>query len=97
MCQVKLYHSMECKHTWMEIIESCSPGMGFNNCPLFTRHGTIFDKPRATLKLDCPWCRRHGDYCTNTTRVVTKIRKGIKIGALPHKWTPGLEVPCVVM
>jgi hypothetical protein len=101
MCQVKTFRSCECKHTWMEIIESCGPGMGFDNCSHLTFYGTVQGcRPHAThvcCSTYCPWDGRHGNYSLNTARVVTKMRHGIKIGRDPNPCTPGIELICTVM
>jgi hypothetical protein len=95
-----MYRSKLCKHIWMDIIQSCGPGMGFKTCPLFTHHGTIFDEPRIIELCGCENCPidgRHGLYCKNTTRMVTDIKCGIKFGRDVHSWTPGVEMLCAVM
>lgn len=100
MCEAKLYRSPDCKHTWQEIVARCGPGMGFATCPLFTGHGAVAGRPRITLArgaADCPWHGRRGLYCLNTTRMVTRIRHGVKIGPASQRAAPGFEIPCVVM
>ena len=59
--------------------------MGFNNCPLFTRKGTIeewTEKIKAPLG-DCPLCGwKEGNYCMNEMRMVTKVRVELRLGRM---------------
>lgn len=103
MCIPRLFTSPVCKHIWLAIQTPCGPGMGFDNCPLFTRHGTILDWPDpARLPItECPVCgTRRGVYDMNMVRMVVGKQKGWKLGRDPHWWTGGLEVDdprCIVM
>lgn len=103
MCIPRLFKSPLCHHKWMAIQTPCAPFMGFDNCPLFTQHGTILDWPDP-VKMpvsECPICgTRRGVYDLNMVRMVTAKKKGWKIGKDVHHWTKGVEmhdVSCVVM
>ncbi len=109
MCVPQLSHGT-CGHAWMSILTPCSPGKGFDNCPLFTDKGTILSwpKPVKVHRCKCPRCGNlagsglagsEGDYCLNEIRMVKSVKRGVKFGRDVHAWTGGVEVDvgCVVM
>ena len=97
MCIPRLYLSPTCGHTFMAIHTPCCPGMGFDHCPVFTKHGTILEWP-APINVplrDCPQCGwRAGIYDMNLLRVVIKKSDGWKFGKDVHAWTKGVGLGC---
>lgn len=98
MCQVQTLHSPTCHHTWMELTTPCAPDMGFSNCSALVFECSARG-PRITHTCCtqlCPWDGgRGGEYCLNTTRVVTRVRRGVHIGR--SQYGRGVDLMCAVM
>ncbi|KAK3495627.1 hypothetical protein B0T13DRAFT_530247 [Neurospora crassa] len=69
-----------------------------DNCP---HHQHLVAKPAPPAYIargePCPECDLRGVYDRNQVRMVTRIKKGIKLGAGPSGGDPGVEVRCCVM
>ena len=99
MCLVQTLHSPTCHHTWMEITTPCAPDRGFSNCPHLVFNCNSHGRPlvaQVCSASSCPWDGgRAGEYCLNTTRVVTRVRHGVHIGRSPGG--RGVDLMCAVM
>lgn len=99
MCLVQTLHSPTCHHTWMEITSPCAPDKDFSNCPHLVFCTTAHGQPvvrHTCCATACPWDgRRGGEYCLNTTRVVTKMRRGVRIARHPRG--RGVDLMCAIM
>ncbi|EGZ76500.1 hypothetical protein NEUTE2DRAFT_123147 [Neurospora tetrasperma FGSC 2509] len=69
-----------------------------HHCP---HHQHLVAKPAPPAYIargePCPECDLRGVYDRNQVRMVTKIKKGIKLGAGPSGGDPGIELRCCVM
>ncbi|KAK3355907.1 hypothetical protein B0H65DRAFT_585518 [Neurospora tetraspora] len=69
-----------------------------HNCP---HHQQLVAKPAPPAYIaraePCPECDLRGVYDRNQVRMVTKIKKGVKLGGGPSGGDPGVEVRCCVM
>lgn len=96
MC--KLYHFKDpsCNHHWARIAHPCAHGTGFSDCPSFTDLNYVKGTPRAFIatREPCPTCDLKGCYDRNQIRMVTRQRKGFKIGKGPAKADRGVELFC---
>lgn len=99
MCLVQTLHSPTCHHTWMEITSPCAPDMGFSNCSHLVFNCNSHGRPlvaQVCCANFCPWDGgRAGEYCLNTTRVVTRVRHDVHIGRSPGG--RGVDLMCTVM
>ncbi|KAK3395661.1 hypothetical protein B0T20DRAFT_443522 [Sordaria brevicollis] len=101
--QGQLYHHGELYQ--VEGYNSCHvnmPGSPYyqtqHNCPY---HQNLVAKPAPACYIargePCPECDLRGVYDRNLIRMVTKIKKGVKLGGGPSGGDPGVEVRCCVM
>lgn len=96
MCTVQFWKSRTCGHRWLTIKKSCQEGRGFNNCPSFDpglargpRGPTYWAPPGS-----CPEHDMKDEYDGNTTRMITHINYGVKLGSNPHPKSKGVEIIC---
>src|SRR5579862_1714183 len=105
MCAVCLYRSPTCPHRWLTIQNPCAPSRNFSNCPSLkdgALHILDFNGKGARYVLavpkSCPSCDK-GNYDSDTTRMVVRIRHGVRVGVgeLRRGGKGGVDVPCCVV
>ncbi|KAF2459259.1 hypothetical protein BDY21DRAFT_187371 [Lineolata rhizophorae] len=98
MCLARIYKSVDCKHMWLVLLESCGPGMDLRTCPIFTCDSLWISDSLPdhevfpTTRSYCPRCLygHHYDYRYN--RIIRRIRTGVRIGLGPGARDPGVDV-----
>lgn len=98
MCQSIIFKSPRCGCLWWRISEPCAPGMGFSTCARF-HNGSCKGVPPGYLAWTEP-CPKHdlrGFYDYNQTRMVVRVRNGLRWGVGPSVRDPGFDLTCGVM
>ena len=77
----------------------CREGAGFDNCETF-QNRAIRNPTGPGLWAPPGSCPRHdlkGEYDFNTTRIISKVTYGVKLGGTPQRGKSGLDLMCCVM
>ncbi|KAH8893768.1 hypothetical protein GQ53DRAFT_859696 [Thozetella sp. PMI_491] len=99
MCRHAIYKHHHCGCQWMQIIEGCHRGTGFDTCITF--QGGPVKPPPPVLETarfqPCPRCDLGGNYDRNFVRMVLGIHHGIRVGTGPGRNDKGVEIRCLLM
>lgn len=97
MCTASYFKSRACSHAWMTVKKPCAEGKNFSNCASFQDGRARGAAPTGQwAKPDsCPWCDLKGAYDPDTTRVVTKVKTGVRLfGDDASRRGLGIDVIC---
>ena len=95
MCTTKFYKGPKCGHWWSELVTPCAEGRNFGNCPSFEngKARRLGSAPQAMApEKSCPKCDKKNDYDGKKLRMISGVRKGIRVGMGPSRNDLGLDM-----